>query len=695
MAIIHDGNGNRVLVQDGLGTTTRQDYDPLNRLKTTIQNYEGLDPATHDATTQFAYDTRDNLRSVVDPDGLTTNYTYDGLNNLTQLSSPDTGVTNYTPDAAGNRVAQTDARGVTTTYTYDALNRLTATAYPTASLDVTYAYDQPNATTGCSGSYPLGRLTTMTDASGSTSYCYDRRGNVLRKKQTTGTLARTTQYTYTLADRLSSITYPSGAKVTYGRDALGRVTSLGWAPNRFAPPTPLVTGTSYAPFGPLTGLTFGNGRTLSKAYDQDYAIDSISSSAAGGLTLDFGVDVSGNITSASATLNPPTPDRVYGYDPLYRLTSAATGSASPLEGYTYSKTGDRLSASLNGGTATPYAYTPATHHLASVGATGRTYDANGNTQTGVGGWTFSYDDTNRLASASKGLTGYTCRFNGRGERVRKTRFGTGTSDTVYGYDEAGHLLGEYKSSGATQAEYLYLDDTLVAVNFNGTLDYVETDQLGTPRQLIEPARNVAVWTWDSLGGTFGTNTPNTDPDGDGNKITFNPRFPGQYFDAESGLNYNGARDFESGTGRYIESDPIGLMGGLSTFAYVGSHPTRSYDPQGLFDPTPWPAPAPPPTGVWPRVFQICADANPIVMVIVGSMLPNSTGDCDQPYPPPQNNCPADDNDDECKRQEKSDERMCRMATIPGTGPRARCWESVKARYYACKNNLPIPRLVIW
>src|SRR5262249_43984936 len=151
------------------------------------------------------------------------NYTYDGLNTLTQLSSPDTGVTNYTYDAAGNRRTQTDARNVTANYGYDALNRLTSITYPTAALNITYAYDQPDATTGCTGSFPIGRLTRMTDSSGNTTYCYDRHGNIVKKTQVTAGSSYVTQYGYNLADRLTSITYPSGLAVAYTRDTLGRI----------------------------------------------------------------------------------------------------------------------------------------------------------------------------------------------------------------------------------------------------------------------------------------------------------------------------------------------------------------------------------------------------------------------------------------------------------------------------------------
>jgi RHS repeat-associated protein len=65
-------------------------------------------------------------------------------------------------------------------------------------------------------------------------------------------------------------------------------------------------------------------------------------------------------------------------------------------------------------------------------------------------------------------------------------------------------------------------------------------------------------------------------------IENNIRFPGQYEDVETGLHYNYFRDYDPSLGRYVESDPIGLDGGLNTFAYAGSAPVRFSDPLGLF-----------------------------------------------------------------------------------------------------------------
>ena len=580
----YDGNGNAIYSIDGTPAQvgTEQLYDPLNRPVKTLQDHAGTG-ATRDTTTQYAYDTRDNLRSVIDPDNLTTNYTYDGLNNLTALSSPDTGNTGYTYDAAGNRLTQTDARGVTSTYSYDVLNRLTGISYPTTSLNITYAYDQP-----ASGCYNVGRLTKITDNSGTTTYCYDQRGNVLSKVQVTNGTALTTSYSYTLADRLASITYPSGAIVSYTRDGVGRIDMVTYKANATATAVTLISNATYYPYGPLNVLSFGNGRSLTKTYDHDYAISQIVSSSSTGLIIGASVDVLGNLLNASSTIpsNPPT--QQYLYDPLYRLTNVENGSGTSLESFTYDLNGDRLSKN---GAAYTYSSPLTSHRLLVANGYSRTYDADGNVSSGpitfngatISGVTFTFDNRNRLSQLSLSGASISSNYNGKGERVRKTLQGAGNSDTLYSYDEGGRLLSQYAASGsAFQADYIYLDSIPIAYATAGTVYYIETDQLGTPRQVIKPGATTAsdtlVWKWDyfASNSAFGENAPSVQT------ITFNLRFPGQYFDTETGLNYNYFRDYESAIGRYLASDPEGLDGGINTYSYVSANPLDFVDRLGLW-----------------------------------------------------------------------------------------------------------------
>jgi RHS repeat-associated protein len=170
-------------------------------------------------------------------------------------------------------------------------------------------------------------------------------------------------------------------------------------------------------------------------------------------------------------------------------------------------------------------------------------------------------------------------LNVLGQRVKKS----GTSITLFVYDESGHLLGEYDGSGNLIEETVWMGDVPVAtLRPNGTgisVYYIHTDHLNTPRRISRPTDNVIVWRWDSE--PFGTAAANQDPDGDGTQFVYNPRFPGQYFDAETGLNYNYFRDYDPAIGRYAESDPIGLHGGVNTYAYGKGSAVSNIDPYGL------------------------------------------------------------------------------------------------------------------
>jgi RHS repeat-associated protein len=87
-----------------------------------------------------------------------------------------------------------------------------------------------------------------------------------------------------------------------------------------------------------------------------------------------------------------------------------------------------------------------------------------------------------------------------------------------------------------------------------------------------------MWTWNS--DPFGTDAANPNPAGAG-AFAYNLRFPGQLFDGQAGLHFNGNRDYDPAIGRYSESDPIRLDGGVGTYTYVDSDPLFIIDPEGL------------------------------------------------------------------------------------------------------------------
>lgn len=109
--------------------------------------------------------------------------------------------------------------------------------------------------------------------------------------------------------------------------------------------------------------------------------------------------------------------------------------------------------------------------------------------------------------------------------------------------------------------------------------YYHNDHLGTPQVMTDEA-GVTVWEAEYL--PFGEAAVNEDPDGDGVLVVSNIRFPGQYYDSETGLHYNWHRDYQPRTGRYLEADPIGIDQGRNhLYVYVQNDPVNLIDPLGL------------------------------------------------------------------------------------------------------------------
>lgn len=656
---------------------------------------------TANTTTTYTYDTLDRLTQVTDPSGLHTTYQYDGLSDPTSLTSPDTGVTARTFDAAGNVLTATDAKGILATYTYDAQNRRLSASYPHSTQNIAYHYDEANSITGCGSSYPIGHLTRIVESAVTTAYCYDAQGRVIEKRQIVGTTTSTAGYAYTSAGRLSGVVYPSGTMVTYTRDSDGRIQSLSVSPPNGMAST-VVSSVTYQPFGPVSGYTLGNGQHVTRSYDANYRLTDLTSPA---FTLHVARDAMGDITAIGNApgANPAT--ETYRYDPLYRLTGITEAKGSTLESVTYNPTGDRLSKTGRGLATGVYRYQPDTHRLIATGSYARSVDADGNTTAitaASGNLGFGYNDRSRLVVvqlAGKTQASYT--YNALGERIGKLK---GKASERYGYDEASQLLSE---QGTTNRDYVWMDGIPVAnLDTKGaasTLAYVTADQLGTPRAIANSTGKTG-WIWPYAGNAWGELAPTN------TGYTYNLRFPGQYFDQETGLNYNVNRDYDTSIGRYIESDPLGLYAGQpSTYAYVDGMPLVIVDPSG------YGAKGALIGGVIGggigSVFGgvvggaggavLCSPSGPGAIACaaggaeagssagggVGAGLGAAIGSKIQDM------CDGKGND--CEKQEQDDEQMCRMATMPGTGARARCWESVKHRYFACVNDLPIPRLVIW
>ena len=179
----------------------------------------------------------------------------------------------------------------------------------------------------------------------------------------------------------------------------------------------------------------------------------------------------------------------------------------------------------------------------------------------------------------------------------------GTSDAEklgysYVYAEDGSLLGEYGSGGSNStgtAQYIYLPTASgpmpIAAVIKGQTYAVHSDHLNTPRKLTQPDGQVAwQWAYSAFGDeqptigakrfTSETTTPTTGATSIP-EVTFNLRYPGQYFDKETKLHYNYFRSYRPADGNYTQFDPIGLRGGPNGYLYAGANPLSFIDPMGL------------------------------------------------------------------------------------------------------------------
>ena len=211
------------------------------------------------------------------------------------------------------------------------------------------------------------------------------------------------------------------------------------------------------------------------------------------------------------------------------------------------------------------------------------YDGVGNrTSRVLGSTTETYglaSTANQIASISTTIAPFTPTpatylSNGFQQRVQKI---VGTTTTQFIYDKAGHLLEEADGSGAVQKEYIWLDDMPVGLvddtGASPVVYFIHSDQINSPQKVSDGSASIV---WDGVFDPFGNPVSRT------GGAMMNLRFPGQYFDAESGFNQNWLRSYDPNTGRYIQSDPIGLRGGINTYAYVSNNPVTNTDPMGLF-----------------------------------------------------------------------------------------------------------------
>jgi RHS repeat-associated protein len=614
-----------VTVRDEAGHARKTCSDALGRIAKVFE-----DPSGVNYETDYQYDALGNLTCAeqhggVSGTGCSANpsndatspwrvrrFTYDSLSRLLTATNPESGIVQYAYDADSNVTskaspAQNGASGtVTIYYCFDALNRLTAKDYASqtcSSPAATYGYD--------AGANGIGRRTSMTDSSGSTSWSYDVMGRMISESRTILGVNKTISATYNYDGSLASVRYPSGHVVNYTPGGAGRVLSVYDSTRSY----PFVGGAngggyvSYTPTGALSAATLGGKIDLTNTYNQRLQPLTLQANGLGGTlmsrTYDFGVGVNnGAVHGITDGLDSfslpgrPIGSATFVYDTLNRLAQAqstgtdcsSAGSTTMNWGNTY--TVDPWGNLTNKGPVTGLTGCMTESLSQSVGVNNRisgtnVHDAAGNMiQNGA----LVYDKENRLSSAG----GVTYVYDGDGERVAKT----GATTMLYWTGVSNAIVAESDGSGNLTSEYVFFNGgRLSRIDSPATTPvahYYVADNLGSATVIANEAgaleREEMYFPYGGERWSQGSDT---------NRY----KFTGKERDAESagivggdGLDYFGAR-YYSTTGRFLSPDwaarptavPYAVFGdpqSLNLYGYVRNDPLSRIDADGHYRKSP-------------------------------------------------------------------------------------------------------------
>ena len=551
-----DNNSNVVGSTDPNNNNASNQYDAEDRLISNTHRLNGV--------TTYDYDTNNRITKVTAPNSVETEYTYDLLGRKLSEISADRGTVTYSYDVNNNVLTMTDGRGISATLTYDNLERQTSKTYPNSitgkTEDVTYIYD--NCTFG------IGRLCQRTDESGTWDYEYDAFGNMVTQTRVELGVTYITEYQYDNGNHITQMTYPSGRVVNFNRDGVRRVESINTNINNVS--TNVVSNMQYRGDNKITQCTFGNGLVDNRSYDlQGRLLDQTLGSID---TRTYTFDKNSNMLSRTTT--PQT--SVYSYDALDRITGDQIDGATTIQ-HQYDLNHNRQSKTQVASLADFYDYQFRNNRISR-----QSTFTEGSLPPTVNDRMYVYSDSNRIFQViDNAIVSAEYIYNDQGQRTRKVVYDNTANPvtqttTVFHYDQKGYLIAETDQSGQVQKGYIWSEGlTPVAqidVN-NGTdnIHYLHTDHLMTPRLATNQSQQIN-WRWE--GEAFGETADETLP------AVVNLRFPGQYYDRETGEYYNWNRYYRAGLGRYLTSDPIGLDGGLNTFGYVGGNPVNFVDPKG-------------------------------------------------------------------------------------------------------------------
>jgi RHS repeat-associated protein len=595
---------NREVAQtiDALGNTVTRTYDRENQLLSIKRPGGGAETFTYDAVGNKITD-KNELSN-------TTTYTYDNLNRLTQTTDPLNGKTTFIYDAADNRTVVVDPVANRTTSAFDAVNRLTTETDPN-NHSATFAYDA------------AGRMTGTTDRLGRRrDFTYDDTNNKLTEKwyANGGSLDQTQTWTYDGIGQTLSAVDPDGAN-TFTYDALHRVKTA-------QEPFGLTLTYSYDAADNRTVFQDSKGGLETFAYDAANRLTSVKfTNSLATVEYDFTYDARDSITKLTRFGNINGTATVgwtsFTYDTRGRLTNEQhrDSSNTSLNNTTFTYDNfDRLTTKVVDGTTITYSYDN-TNQVTSDGTRNYSYDANGNRNsagytTGTGNqttndgtWTYTYDNEGNLSKKSKGTNLETWnysydqqnhlvtvekhatdggtlqlkvqyKYDALGNRIERTEDsdGNGSTDVTqrFGYDGANVWADLDGSSGLTYRRLFGqgVDNPVARVTAAGTVVWYLTDHQHSVIGMVDYlGASLGAITYDPYGNIL---TDSTGVNADRFKYT------AREWDSSVKLQYNRARYFDPGIGKWISMDPLGFgPGDANLYRYVANEVAYRIDPTGL------------------------------------------------------------------------------------------------------------------
>ncbi|MDO3413390.1 polymorphic toxin-type HINT domain-containing protein, partial [Saccharibacillus sp. CPCC 101409] len=546
----------------GRTTSTTREDGAGNTITSTNQYEVGGNPFAMSATngggktTGFTNDGLHRLQNVTQNAGgtsLSTKYTYNRLGAMTEKVFPDLTKITYGYDELGRRLSKTDSVLGKESYTYDNNSNITG-GKTREGINVLNKYDEQN------------RLTSWSSGDKSGSFTYYKNGLRKTMKDETGT----TQYFYTLDNRLERMVYPDGKQISYTyynnglpssmTDPFGMTTTY-WYNNDNQLVQVRTENTTQAEYTYRDGLVQSDENYLKSSQLYQTKL------ANGQITTTYTNDGFGRLTKLLQSAGGLTKAFTYGYDKQDNITSRSDGTTSGT--FTYDEL-DRIITSSEG--AETYSYDGKGNRLTLQSSIQMPHKDNVD---------YTYNQAEQLSNVQRNQTSVSYKYNGDGLMTERSITKNGKTDTTRYYYDGENIIAEgmvaadgsvtFKARYVRGAQLIYREDA------NNQKAYYQHNGHGDVTGLVKAdGTALNTYTYDIWGNPLTSDVQVENPFG----------YSGEFWDGDTGLQYLRSRWYDPSIGRFIQEDTfegyVNRPSSLNPYTYVENNPLKYVDPSGKF-----------------------------------------------------------------------------------------------------------------